>query len=70
MNFTDSLTRREREVTREVTVGKTNREIAGTLFISVNTVQTHISSILKKTGMESRTQLAILTIQNNLLENH
>lgn len=70
MNLIDPLTERERIVTIEIARGKSNSEIAESLFISRNTVQTHISHILQKTGMTNRTQLAVFAIQNNLTEDH
>lgn len=54
----DKLSPREMDVLREVVNGATNREIATTLFISVNTVKHHIHSILDKLGVENRRQAA------------
>jgi DNA-binding NarL/FixJ family response regulator len=48
------LTRREREVIELVAAGQTNREIAGQLFLSVRTVDRHVSRILEKLGVASR----------------
>jgi DNA-binding CsgD family transcriptional regulator len=50
------LTRRELEVLRLVAAGRTNREIADALFISVPTVKRHLSTILGKLGVPSRTE--------------
>ena len=50
------LSPREMEVLQEIIKGATNREIATTLFISVNTVKHHIHSILEKLGVENRRQ--------------
>lgn len=52
------LTAREREVLALVAAGRTNREIADELFISVKTVSVHVSNILAKLGVASRTQAA------------
>jgi DNA-binding CsgD family transcriptional regulator/tetratricopeptide (TPR) repeat protein len=52
------LTPREAEVCRLVAAGLTNGEIAGRLFISPKTASVHVSNILRKTGLERRTQLA------------
>ena len=48
------LTRRELEVTQLVAAGKTNREIAHELFLSVRTVDRHVSRIFDKLGVNSR----------------
>jgi DNA-binding CsgD family transcriptional regulator len=48
------LTRREMEVLRLVAVGRTNREIAGVLFISIPTVKRHLSTIFGKLDVPSR----------------
>jgi non-specific serine/threonine protein kinase len=52
------LTGRELEVARLVADGLTNPDIAAALFLSRATVKTHVSHILRKLGLESRTQLA------------
>ena len=52
------LSRRELEIARLVAEGLTNREIASRLFISNRTVGTHVTNMLNKLGVSSRTQLA------------
>ncbi|MFI6322615.1 AAA family ATPase [Nonomuraea sp. NPDC050556] len=52
------LTARELEVLRLLTAGRSNREIAGELFISVKTVSVHVSNILAKLGVGSRGEAA------------
>ena len=53
----DQLTAREREVLRLIARGYTYREVARELFISVKTVETHVSSVLRKLQLSSRHQL-------------
>ena len=55
----DELTPQERNVARLVAGGLTNREIAERLFVTTNTVETHLRHIFQKTGVTSRTQLAV-----------
>jgi LuxR family transcriptional regulator, maltose regulon positive regulatory protein len=52
----EPLTRREREVLRLLIAGASNQEIASELVISVATVKKHVSNLLGKLGLESRTQ--------------
>ncbi|MFB4285383.1 AAA family ATPase [Nonomuraea sp. MTCD27] len=52
------LTARELEVLREVTNGRSNREIAEALFISIKTVSVHVSNILAKLGVATRGEAA------------
>lgn len=53
------FTEKETEILREITAGLTNDEIAEKLFMSVNTVKKHIQSMIDKTGLKNRTQLAV-----------
>ena len=50
---------KEQEVMAQVALGKSNREIAETLFLSEGTVRNYISSILEKLSLRDRTQLAV-----------
>lgn len=54
----DVLTKREFEVATLVAAGFTNAQIADTLFISVATVKDHVHSILKKTELGTRSEVA------------
>ncbi len=53
----DQLTQREREVLRLIARGYTYKEIARELYISLKTVETHVSSVLRKLQLSSRHQL-------------
>lgn len=55
----ESLTSRERDVCELVAAGRTNREVAATLFLSPRTVEHHLRSAYRKLGVRSRTELAV-----------
>jgi DNA-binding NarL/FixJ family response regulator len=63
----EPLTEREREVLGLVAQGKANKEIARQLEISERTVRTHVSSILGKLGLVSRTQAALYAVREGLV---
>jgi two-component system, NarL family, response regulator LiaR len=63
----DLLSDREIDVLRFVASGSTNKEIARELGIAEKTVKTHVSNILDKLGMQSRTQAAVHALQTGLL---
>jgi DNA-binding NarL/FixJ family response regulator len=65
--YVESLTDREREVLGLVAQGKANKEIARQLGISERTVRTHVSSILGKLGLASRTQAALYAMREGLV---
>ncbi|MEM7132987.1 MAG: response regulator transcription factor [Chloroflexota bacterium] len=56
----DDLTEREGDVLRLIAQGKTNQEIAETLFLSIGTVRNYESNIFAKIGVSDRTQAALL----------
>lgn len=62
----DSLTARERDVLAKVARGLPNRQIAEDLGITERTARTHVSNILAKLGLASRTQAALLAVQHGL----
>ncbi|MGC9356802.1 MAG: response regulator [Anaerolineae bacterium] len=62
----DPLTERELEVLQVVAKGKSNQEIADVLVISEATVRTHVSNILGKLHLASRTQAALYALREGL----
>ena len=60
------LTEREVEVVRLLAQGLTNREIAGRLVVSQATVHTHVSNILSKLHLATRTQAALYTLREGI----
>jgi NarL family two-component system response regulator LiaR len=63
----EKLTDRETEVLRLLARGKANKEIGAELYIGERTVKTHVSSILSKLGVSSRTQAAIYALRIGLV---
>lgn len=61
------LTEREQEVLAFMGQGLTNKDIAGTLFISVGTVRSHINRIYSKTGLHTRAQAVRYAIEHGLV---
>jgi DNA-binding NarL/FixJ family response regulator len=62
-----TLSERETDVLRLIARGKANKEIAADLTIGEKTVKTHVSSILNKLGVQSRTQAALYAAQSGLV---
>lgn len=62
----DSLTSREREVLTLIADGATNRQIARRLGVTERTARTHVSNILAKLGLTSRTQAALWAVREGL----
>ena len=63
----EPLTRREREVLRHLADGASNQEIAAALAISLTTVKKHVSNLLGKLGVQSRTQAIARAREASLL---
>jgi DNA-binding CsgD family transcriptional regulator len=61
------LSRRERELVSLVAEGRTDAQIAGQLFITVNTVRSHLDRIREKTGCHRRADLTRLALQTGLV---
>ncbi|MCM3003152.1 response regulator transcription factor [Priestia koreensis] len=60
------LSPRELAVTKLVGEGKTNKEIADELYLSIGTVKNHITQVLNKLELRDRTQLAIYAVRHHL----
>ncbi|MDQ0861528.1 response regulator transcription factor [Bacillus sp. V2I10] len=60
------LTNRENDVLKEIAKGKSNKEIAASLYITEKTVKTHVSNILSKLSLSDRTQAALYAVKNGL----
>jgi DNA-binding NarL/FixJ family response regulator len=63
----NALSMREREVLALVAEGRSNKAIAEALFVSPNTVKTHVASLLSKLRAESRVQLAAMVARRGLV---
>lgn len=63
----DTLTSRERQILQLAAEGLTNMEIAGRLFISNRTVETHRANLMKKLGLRTHTELILLAVKRGLL---
>ncbi len=65
---THGLTLRELQVLRRVASGKTNKLVAGELFISERTVDRHMSNIFNKLGVSSRVEATAFALRHNILD--
>jgi DNA-binding NarL/FixJ family response regulator len=63
----ETLTERETEVLQQLAQGKSNKEIAAELVIAEKTVRTHVSNILAKLGVTSRTQAVLHAVRSGLV---
>jgi NarL family two-component system response regulator LiaR len=63
----EELTERETEILKRVARGQANKEIASALFVGEGTVKGHISSILRKLRVKSRTQAALYALRSGLV---
>ncbi|MFC5263173.1 response regulator [Kribbella qitaiheensis] len=60
-----SLTEQERKILDLIAEGKTNRQIAQTMFLAEKTVKNYVSGLLRKLGMERRTEAAVYAVERN-----
>jgi DNA-binding NarL/FixJ family response regulator len=63
--FEELLSPRELEIVKLIAEGLSNKDIGDKLYLSNGTVRNHISTILEKTGLEHRTQIAVQFLKNN-----
>lgn len=64
----EALTSREKEILALVCCGLSNKQIAQRLYLSVRTVENHLSSIYRKLGVSTRTEAAVLALQQEWVE--
>lgn len=64
----DNLSKREREIVKLIAEGRTNKEIADLLFLSIKTVQAHRSNLMRKLGMHDRTELVKYAIRRGIID--
>lgn len=58
------ISKKEQEIIEQVALGKSNKEIAETLFLSEGTIRNYISAVLDKLSLRDRTQLAVFYYRN------
>lgn len=66
-DVTESLSPREREVLLCAARGLSSKEVAGKLFISERTVQTHLASVYDKLGAHNKTEAMLLALKHGLM---
>lgn len=62
-----NLTAREREILKLIAEGRSNKDIAEKLVLSLHTVKNHVKNIIQKLAVDDRTQAAILALKENLI---
>lgn len=65
---TQTLSEREAEILRNISLGLTNQEIADKLFLSIHTVTTHRKNITKKLGIKTVSGLTVYALMNKLVD--
>lgn len=63
----DELTARERDVLRQVSLGRSNKEIAQSLFVSEETVKTHVAHLFSKLQVENRAQAVVQALRRGVV---
>lgn len=67
-NPLNPLSARETEILALIAEGKSNKEIASELFISINTVKVHVSNIFQKINVSSRTEATLFAIEKGIVD--
>ena len=69
MKFIDNamLTKREKEIILLIFEGKTKKEIADTLYLSVSTVKTNVENIYKKFNVHNKAELVVYVIKTKII---
>src|SRR6266513_346295 len=62
------LTAREREIAQLVAEGKSTKEVAATLGVSVKTAETHRSNLMRKLGLHGVSELVLYAVRNNIVQ--
>lgn len=66
-NRSVKLSTREQEVLKLIIEGRSNPEIARILYLSRNTIKTHVRSILNKLGVDHRLEAALIAVRHGLI---
>lgn len=61
------LSQKEFEVLQYLVTGMKNRDIAKKMYVEINTIKAHITSIMKKFGVTNRTEAAYFAIKNKIV---
>jgi DNA-binding CsgD family transcriptional regulator len=69
-SYPDGLTAREVDVLRLLAIGRSNKDVAKVLSISLNTVATHVRNILNRTHCANRTEVAVYAFRHNLMDSN
>jgi len=64
----ETLSAREKEIVQHIAEGKSNKEVAALLGISVKTVETHRTNIMRKLDLHSVTELVLYAVRNKLIQ--
>jgi DNA-binding NarL/FixJ family response regulator len=62
------LTAREREIVQLLAEGKSTKEVAVTLGVSVKTAETHRSNLMRKLGLHCLSELVLYAVRNNIVQ--